>query len=491
MVGLKILLLVLCTASSVSGRQDKIAIIPTNGDIYLGDTSHFLCKVDSGIEATFKWIKPDGEEIEEDTDIYKLNKIDESSAGLYITANDPKQNGQFQCEAEFDGGETSTSSINIRIIQRPKITGESKALQKVSKGNDVMLQCDATGIPQPTIAWLYNDHDVTRLGNNRISVVRNKQLSIQNVQDSDAGIYRCKASILERNEIAFKDITVSVIDVPKIFFDDREPLSTWPGHPIKHSIKVQANPPATVSMSQNGVPVQIREAARNTTTQIFTFTFTPKSKEDFMPLLVQASNEIGTRTREILVREADEPDTPKLSGVTGVKGNTFSLQLEGNETTGLPILQYIARYKPEKEVSWMERNVSSNSNSLVLENLEWNTKYQLEIIAVNEKGLSKPAVHTFTTSDGASLPDAQPISQQQSIGVGGIIGIVMVIFLVLFLVVDVSCYYTKQRGMLMCIAVNLLGKQPPGAKRHELEDSYTRTRKVERSTVVNVSGIEA
>nr|XP_033770263.1 neural cell adhesion molecule 2-like isoform X2 [Geotrypetes seraphini] len=464
MVGLAGILLVLYTASSV----------------------------DSGTEATFKWIKPDGEEIEEDTDIYKLNKIDESSAGLYITANDPKQNGQFQCKAEFDNGDISTSSINIRVIQRPKIIGESKVLQKVSKGNDVMLQCDANGIPQPTITWLYNDRDVTRLGNNRISVERNKNLRIRNVQDSDTGIYRCKASILERNENAFKDVTISVTDVPKIFFDDREPLLTWPGHPVKHSIKVQANPSATVSMSQNGAPVQIRETARDKTTQTFTFTFTPKSKEDFMPLLVQASNEIGTKKREILIKEAAEPDMPKLLGVTGVKGNTFSLRLEGNETTGLPILQYIARYKPDKEMSWMERNVSSNSNSLVLENLDWNTKYQLEVIAVNEKGLSKPAVHTFTTLVGASLPDAQPVSQQQGIGIGGIIGIITVIFIVLFLVVDVSCYYTKQRGMLMCIAVNLLGKQPLGAKRHELKDSHTRTsRNVERSTVVNVSGIEA
>ncbi|XP_053546150.1 neural cell adhesion molecule 1 [Bombina bombina] len=76
----------------------------------------------------------------------------------------------------------------------------------------------------------------------------------------------------------------------------------------------------------------------------------------------------------------------------------------------------------------------------------------------------------------------------QSLGKGVVVGIVLLILLLVLLLVDLTCYRTKRRGFLMCIATNLLGKQTPGVK---LEDEDIKKTSVDKSQVVNISGIEA
>ncbi|MGH0182902.1 UNVERIFIED_CONTAM: hypothetical protein FKN15_010612 [Acipenser sinensis] len=51
----------------------------------------------------------------------------------------------------------------------------------------------------------------------------------------------------------------------------------------------------------------------------------------------------------------------------------------------------------------------------------------------------------------------------------------MVIFLVLLVAVDTTCYFTNHCGLMMCIAVHLLGKRPPGAKGLDEEERNVST----------------
>lgn len=70
---------------------------------------------------------------------------------------------------------------------------------------------------------------------------------------------------------------------------------------------------------------------------------------------------------------------------------------------------------------------------------------------------------------------ALSVSEKPGVGTGGIVGIVMVIFLVLLVAVDTTCYFTNHCGLMMCIAVNLLGKRPPGAKGLDEEERNVST----------------
>ena len=56
------------------------------------------------------------------------------------------------------------------------------------------------------------------------------------------------------------------------------------------------------------------------------------------------------------------------------------------------------------------------------------------------------------------------------LGTGAIIGIVIAVFFIFLLIVDISCYFMNDCGVLMCICVHLCGKQQPGAKEKAMEE---------------------
>lgn len=76
----------------------------------------------------------------------------------------------------------------------------------------------------------------------------------------------------------------------------------------------------------------------------------------------------------------------------------------------------------------------------------------------------------------------------EHMGTGSILAIVLAILLLVVLVVDVSCYYKRQRGFLMYCRRNILGKNSAGTG---VESNGKMLSKSAKSTVVNVSGIEA
>lgn len=71
-------------------------------------------------------------------------------------------------------------------------------------------------------------------------------------------------------------------------------------------------------------------------------------------------------------------------------------------------------------------------------------------------------------SPGLCLPGASGAGS--SLGTGAIVGILIVVFFLLLVGVDVTCYFLNKCGLLMCIAVNLCGKAGPGAKAKDMEE---------------------
>lgn len=61
-------------------------------------------------------------------------------------------------------------------------------------------------------------------------------------------------------------------------------------------------------------------------------------------------------------------------------------------------------------------------------------------------------------------------SPTAGLSTGAIVGILIVIFVLLLVMVDITCYFLNKCGLLMCIAVNLCGKAGPGAKGKDMEE---------------------
>ncbi|XP_013918817.1 PREDICTED: neural cell adhesion molecule 1-like, partial [Thamnophis sirtalis] len=207
-------LIFLLAAGTVQGAKESLEIIPINGNVELNTQAYFLCKVRGGGEATLTWTDPDGNEIEEDSEPYRVKVIDELSKGLEMTLTRPDQGGIFKCDGEFESGKTATHQIEIHVIQRPTFVKTMDLVKEVHEGQKVEFSCLVKGIPPPTIRWIFGNQDVKNIKERQI-LVENGRLLIEDTQFSDAGVYVCEATIEERNEVAFANFTLNVQFAPK------------------------------------------------------------------------------------------------------------------------------------------------------------------------------------------------------------------------------------------------------------------------------------
>ncbi|KAG7243160.1 hypothetical protein INR49_016535 [Caranx melampygus] len=161
------------------------------------------------------------------------------------------------------------------------------------------------------------------------------------------------------------------------------------------------------------------------------------------------------------------PNPPKLEGILQPKGNSLKISWIKQDDGGSPILHYLVRYKPVQAPEWKpEIRLPSGSEYVVLSGLEWDTEYSVYVVAENQKGKSQPATMSFRTStEPEAIPD---LGDEAALSMGIMLwaGILVVVFVLLLLAVDVTCYFVNKCGLIMC----LCGKSGTGTKGHNLEE---------------------
>ena len=78
-----------------------------------------------------------------------------------------------------------------RSIEKPKITSRPSNAT-VKEGASATFYCQATGYPIPDLTWILNGKEVEKKGN-RIKVIQNTGIQINNIAVSDAGEITCIA----------------------------------------------------------------------------------------------------------------------------------------------------------------------------------------------------------------------------------------------------------------------------------------------------------
>ena len=94
----------------------------------------------------------------------------------------------------------------------------------VVEGADLLLTCNATGKPTPSILWTIDGSLINASGDPRISITeQNTKLSITNVSRVDDGQYRCVASNSLGNATsnsATVDVQCKFVDVLVLIYTD-------------------------------------------------------------------------------------------------------------------------------------------------------------------------------------------------------------------------------------------------------------------------------
>ncbi|XP_049323486.1 neural cell adhesion molecule 1 isoform X2 [Astyanax mexicanus] len=347
--------------------------------------------------------------------------------------------GEYVCTGSNKLGEDSRAFI-LDVSESPSvILSENKMAVKL--GESVSVSCNATGHPAPSIEWV--DHE------DKIVEGSNSVLFIENVKTTDGGVYYCKANNRAGdNKEEFRLITAPA--VPQFFTVSpgptsahialHAPLPDGGSHITKYVIQWRKS--QQDEWSQTAIPVTdplvVRSLAPYTE-----YSVRFAAQNDYFIGGVSAEKKIRTQAKR-------EPDSPMLSSDDGkIEGNSYSIPIKQLDDGGSPIERFLVRYKMEKEgENWSDKEMPPESSKIELQNLQYNSDYQMEVFAFNINGSSNPAKLNFT------IPAAV---HKASLGKGGVAGIVIVIFLVLLVAVDAFCCYTNHCGLLNFVARKLFG----------------------------------
>ncbi|XP_062389915.1 neural cell adhesion molecule 2 isoform X1 [Sardina pilchardus] len=379
--------------------------------------------------------------------------------------------GRFDCEAKSRIG-GSQKSMYLDIEYAPKFQTNHTIFYSW-EGNPVNISCDAMSNPPATILWRREKLTIPSEGipNMRVfSAPGRSLLEVTPMSERDFGRYNCTA----RNniDIRFQEFILAQADVPS--------------NPYSVRLSGVAQRVATVTFvkpdSHGGVPidhylVKYKDAgsqdwkavkSQGTQTLVLLSNLEPNTTYEVHVAAVNGKGQGEfSRTESFLTLPIREPSPPSVNGQRGV-GKAYRLGLIKQDDGGMPILEYIVKYKTDREEQWMTKLVPGVNDFVLLQPLQWNTQYEVEITARNIKGLSEPTTIHFSMPQ---KPDITADSLFSGLGLGAVVGLGVAGLLLLLVLLDVSCFLLRQRGLLRFITHKLCSKKTAtSGKSKELEE---------------------
>ncbi|XP_073176722.1 neural cell adhesion molecule 1 isoform X4 [Lepidochelys kempii] len=384
--------------------------------------------------------------------------------------------GEYVCTASNTIGQDS-QAMYLEVQYAPKLQGPVAVY--TWEGNQVNITCEVFAYPSAVISWFRDGQLLPSSNYSNIKIYNTPSASYLEVtpdSENDFGNYNCTA--VNRIGQESSEFILVQADTPSSPSIDRvEPYSSTAqvefdepeatgGVPI---LKYKAEWRARGEEDWHSRWYDAKEA--NMEGMITIMGLKPETTYN---IRLSAINGKGlgeiSPVSEFKTQPVREPSAPKLEGQIGEDGNSIKVNLIKQDDGGSPIRHYLIKYKAKHSSDWKpEIRLPSGSDHVMLKSLDWNAEYEVYVIAENQQGKSKPAHYAFRTS---AQPTVIPASTSPTSGLGtaAIVGILIVIFVLLLVAVDITCYFLNKCGLLMCIAVNLCGKSGPGAKGKDMEE---------------------
>ncbi|XP_050570997.1 neural cell adhesion molecule 1 isoform X1 [Cygnus atratus] len=384
--------------------------------------------------------------------------------------------GEYVCTASNTIGQDS-QAMYLEVQYAPKLQGPVAVY--TWEGNQVNITCEVFAYPSAVISWFRDGQLLPSSNYSNIKIYNTPSASYLEVtpdSENDFGNYNCTA--VNRIGQESSEFILVQADTPSSPSIDRvEPYSS--------TARVEFDEPEATG----GVPILKYKAEWRALGEGEWHSRLYDAKEANMEGMITISGLKPETTYSVRLSAVNgkgvgeislpsdfktqpvrEPSAPKLEGQMGEDGNSIKVNVIKQDDGGSPIRHYLIKYKAKHSSEWKpEIRLPSGSDHVMLKSLDWNAEYEVYVIAENQQGKSKPAHYAFRTS---AQPTVIPASTSPTSGLGtaAIVGILIVIFVLLLVAVDVTCYFLNKCGLLMCIAVNLCGKSGPGAKGKDMEE---------------------
>ncbi|XP_042564480.1 neural cell adhesion molecule 1a isoform X22 [Clupea harengus] len=309
--------------------------------------------------------------------------------------------GQYLCSARNNIGRAD-QSMYLEVHYAPKIQG--RVALYTWEGNAANISCEVLAHPVASVVW-YRDGQVLPSANTtNVKIYNTPAVSYLEVlpdSQNDFGSYNCTASNSMGTES--KEFLLIQAEVPSVPSIERvEPYSS--------TALVEFDEP----LSDGGVPVlrykaEWRAGGAEWTTREYSahdglsvITIQGLRPETVYELRLAASNGKGqgesSPVETFRTQPVREPNPPKLEGKLQTKGNSVKVYWVKQDDGGSPIKHYLVRYKALGNDWRPEIRLPHISEYVVLSSLDWNTEYEVHVVAENQQGKSQPSVLSFRTS---------------------------------------------------------------------------------------------
>uniref|UniRef100_A0A671RNY0 Brother of CDO n=1 Tax=Sinocyclocheilus anshuiensis TaxID=1608454 RepID=A0A671RNY0_9TELE len=382
------------------------------------------------------------------------------SGNLQIANATRDDEGPYKCAAYNPvTQEVKTSSSTDRLRIRRSTSEAARIIYPpasrsimVNKGQRLVLECVASGIPTPHVTWAKDGLDLRNHNNTRFLL---SNLLIDAVSESDSGTYVCHADNgIDSVSSARVLYDVQVFEPPQVRVELQQQDVAW-GDTVRFSCQVRGKPTPTVVWLHNAQPLSPSPRHRMSSqvlrvlnvgpqddgmyqcmaengvgssqaaTRLLTVPTVP-SRSGKLPLIQPLSPDKVLREQpplkpvatsavlpfdcsEVRVSPAEAPVI--LSQPRTGKADYYELTWKPRHDGGAPVLEYVVKYRKagESPGEWTTNAISGSQHKLTLTKLQPASLYEVEMAAKNCAGLGQPFKITFLQSP-PEAPDRPTVS---------------------------------------------------------------------------------
>ncbi|XP_022800131.1 hemicentin-1-like [Stylophora pistillata] len=173
-------------------------------------------------------------------------RLSEDNEQLTITNVSRTDNGAYQCVASNNVGKATSDAATVTVRFKPEISQAPSNTLKV-EGQTAVFSCLVAGYPTPNVTWTKNDVELNIAANSRLNVSYkggSHSLTVKNVQQLDAGKYRCVGNNILGNSTS-SPATLTVQFSPEVAIDGDQVQFVANGTHLQLTCRFNALPPAS------------------------------------------------------------------------------------------------------------------------------------------------------------------------------------------------------------------------------------------------------
>ncbi|XP_069801575.1 brother of CDO isoform X2 [Dendropsophus ebraccatus] len=454
-----------CIARTSAGAMASVPAIVTLANLqdFKFDTQHVI-EVDEGNTAVIACNLPEShpkaqvrysvkqEWLETSRDNYLIMP----SGNLQIVNATQEDEGTYKCAAYNPvTQEVKTSASSDRLRVRRSTAEAARIIYPpmaqtiiVTKGQSLILECVASGMPPPKVSWAKDGADVN--GHNKTRFLLTNLL-IEATTEEDSGTYTCTATNgIGDGGSAFIFYNVQVFEPPEVNMESSQQIVAW-GQTAKFTCNVKGNPQPSVVWLRNTVPLLPSSRHRiskrilkvntvgpeddgiyqcvveNEVGSAQALTFLMTVRPGAFPNLAEEQDALPPTAppipddKQLLLKAQLKPRPPTpglpapcpsdktivlqpeapiiLSSPRTSKTDYYELTWKPRHNGGGPILFYTVKHRKVVNATddWIVSRVPGLQHRLILTKLDPGSLYEVEMASYNCAGEGQTAMMTFRT----------------------------------------------------------------------------------------------